>query len=302
MVSSDIIKSISYLGTNTRPLLFVLGALSPIENFHSSLKNVDETFQRAMSYAFHDIKHIVQPYIDELTAHSMRHVYHPIHLHSIFLQCRFYHIRLNPHKCVFCVESDRLLGFIISHQGIRVDPLKVKVILNLPPPSSLCQLQSLQRKANFLHRFIPNYVGLTLGFMRLLKKGFEFVWDTTPNKAFEALKLSLTCTPLLFPPDYSWDYFLYLTASDYTIVMVLIQEDDSHDEHVIYYLSRSLTTTETKYLHVGKLAMATVQAIQRFWHYILLRKTTMIYNCNPMQHILTHQLLGEKYSKWIVIL
>jgi hypothetical protein len=84
--------------------------------------------------------------------------------------------------------------------------------------------------------------------------------------------------------------------------MVLVQEDDSHDEHIIYYLSRSLTTTETKYLHVEKLALAVIQVVQHFCHYILLRRTTIISNCNPMQHILTRQFLGGKYSKWIVIL
>jgi hypothetical protein len=148
------------------------------------------------------------------------------------------------------VESGQLLGFIVSHQGIRVDPLKVEVILNLPPPSTLFQLQSLQGKANFLRRFIPNYAEITHGFTRLLKKGSEFVWDTIANNSFEALKLSLTRAPLLFPPDYSHDYFLYLATSDYTIGMVLVQEDDANDKHVIYYLSRSLTPTEIKYLHV----------------------------------------------------
>jgi hypothetical protein len=143
---------------------------------------------------------------------------------------------------------------------------------------------------------------ITCGFTRLLKKGSELVWDTIANNAFKALKLSLTRALLLFPPDYSHDYFLYLAASDYTIGMVLIQEDDANDEHVIYYLSRSLMPTEIKYLHVEKLALAAIQAIQRFRHYILSRKTTVISNCNPMQHILTRQLLGGKYSKWIVIL
>jgi hypothetical protein len=84
--------------------------------------------------------------------------------------------------------------------------------------------------------------------------------------------------------------------------MVLVQEDDSHDEHVIYYLIRSLTTTEAKYLHVEKLALEAVQVVQCFCHYILLCKTTVIFDCSPMQHILTRQLLGGKYSKWIVIL
>jgi hypothetical protein len=163
---------------------------------------------------------------------------------------------LNPHKCIFCVESSRILGFIVSRQGIRVDPLKVKEILNLPPPYSLFQLQSLQGKENFLRHFIPNYAEINYGFTRLLKKGSKFVWDTIAKKDFEALKLSLTGAPLLFPPNYSRDYFLYLTASDYTIAMVLTQEDDSHDEHVIYYLSRSLTATKTKYLHVEKLAFS----------------------------------------------
>ena len=90
----------------------------------------------------------------------------------------------------------------------------------------------------------------------------------------------------------------YCTRLEFT----LVQEDDSHDEHVIYYLIRSLTTTKTKYLHVEKLALAAIQAVQHFWHYILSRKTTVISNCNPMQQILTHQLLGGKYPKWIMIL
>jgi hypothetical protein len=93
-----------------------------------------------MLYAFHDIKHIVQPYLDDLPTHSMHCQYHPTHLQAIFLCCHYYHIRLNPHKCVFCVESDRILGFIVSIHGIQVDPLKVEAILNLPPPSTLRQL------------------------------------------------------------------------------------------------------------------------------------------------------------------
>jgi hypothetical protein len=99
------------------------------------------------------------------------------------------------------VESGKILGFIISTHGIKVDLLKVEAIINFPPPSTLRQLQSLQGKANFLRRFIPNYVELTKGFTQLLKKGHDFVWDDTTNKAFDALKLALTCTPLLFSPQ-----------------------------------------------------------------------------------------------------
>eukprot|EP00253_Pinus_taeda_P022601 PITA_22601 len=63
------------------------------------LKNAGATFQRAMSYAFHNIRHIVQPYLDDLPAHSAKRADHPSHLREIFLRCRHYNIHLNPHKC-----------------------------------------------------------------------------------------------------------------------------------------------------------------------------------------------------------
>jgi hypothetical protein len=84
--------------------------------------------------------------------------------------------------------------------------------------------------------------------------------------------------------------------------MVLVQEDPNGDEHVIYYLSKSLSGPELRYSHVEKLALAAVIVVQRFHHYILLHTTTVIADSNPMYHILTRQVLGGKYSKWIVIL
>ena len=119
---------------------------------------------------------------------------------------------------------------------------------------------------------------------------------------FEHIKDLLVSAPLLRPSNYHRDYILYLAAVDTTIGMVLFQTDDDDTEHVIYYLSKNLLDTETRYAHVEKLALATVCAVQRFRHYILLRSTTVISDCNPMTYILSRQLLGGKYSKWIVIL
>ena len=84
--------------------------------------------------------------------------------------------------------------------------------------------------------------------------------------------------------------------------MVLVQEDPNGEEHIIYYLRKILSGPELRYSHVEKLALETVIVVQRFHHYILLHTTTVIMDSNPMYHILTRQVLGGKYSKWIVIL
>jgi hypothetical protein len=182
-----------------------------------------------------------------------------------------------------------------------VDPLKVKSILTLPPSNNLTQLQSLQGKENFLCRFICNYVKITKGFMRLLHKYAPFIWDATTQCSFDDLKHALMNTPLLHPPNYAKDYILYLVSFASIIAMVLVQEDDDGTEHVIYYLSKSLSGLELRYSHVEKLSLAAVIVVQIFRQNIRLRTTMVIIDSNLKYHILTRQVLRGKYLKWIVI-
>ena len=95
---------------------------------------------------------------------------------------------------------------------------------------------------------------------------------------------------------------MYVASSTTTIGMVLVQDNPNVQEHVIYYLSKSLIDSETRYSRVEKLALATVIVIQKFHHYILLCTTTVLVYQNPMYYIMTCPVLGGKYSRWIVIL
>ena len=109
-------------------------------------------------------------------------------------------------------------------------------------------------------------------FTRLLKKGIPFIWDEVAQKSFDELKYMLTHTLLLHPLDYHQVYFLYLAASDATIGMVLVQDDDDGTEHVVYYLSHNLLTR--------KLDMP----MSRSWHWQLFMPSnvsTTIYYCVP---------------------
>ena len=96
-----------------------------------------------MSDTFHDTKHVVEPYLDDLPTHSKQQDIHVDHLRAIFLRCHHFNICLNPQKCVYCVETDRFLGFIISKDGINIDPLKIEATLALPTPMTVTEIQSL---------------------------------------------------------------------------------------------------------------------------------------------------------------
>jgi hypothetical protein len=141
------------------------------------VKNAGATFQWAMTYIFHDLAHIILAYLDDLTARSNKHTQHLDDLRIIFQWFRQYNFRLNPLKCVFYVTAGCLLGFIISQRSITVDPLKVQAITEIPPPRNLRQLQSLQGKANFLRRFVPDYATHAHISLRLLRHDIPFYWD-----------------------------------------------------------------------------------------------------------------------------
>ena len=81
--------------------------------------------------------------------------------------------------------------------------------------------------------------------MRLLKKDNPFFQDDLAQHTFNNLKHDITHALVLQPPNYTEDYSQYMAASLSTISMVLVQTDKYNQEHVIYYLSKSLLEFET---------------------------------------------------------
>ena len=124
--------------------------------------------------------------------------------------------------------------------------------------------------------------------MHLLKQDALLIWDEQAQCYFDAMKQALMSTPVLSPPDYTRNFFLYFSSTESTLEMVLVQEDDSSREHVIYYLSKGMASPEFIYSQVEKLPLAAVHIVQILRHYILPTKTTIVAEMNPMKHISSH--------------
>lgn len=108
------------------------------------LKNVNATYQWAMTYVFHDIMHdMVEDYVDDLLSKSKTQEQHWDILEKIFAHLLKNNVWLNPRKCVFGVTFRKLLGFIISKRGIEMDLKKVTAITSIPPSHMINSLRSL---------------------------------------------------------------------------------------------------------------------------------------------------------------
>jgi hypothetical protein len=69
-------------------------------------------------------------------------------------------LQLDIDKCEFEVQSTKYLGFIVeAGKGIRMDPEKVKAIMDWEAPHSVKGIRSFLGFANFYHRFIREVAG-----------------------------------------------------------------------------------------------------------------------------------------------
>jgi hypothetical protein len=149
------------------------------------LMNARATFQRAMDIAFIGEKdQFVVIYLDDITVFSRYDKEHCCQLRKVFLKCRKFGLSLNPKKSLFAMKEGKLLGHIVSAEGVRIDPSSLESIQTLSLPRSRKEVQDFLGKINFLRRFISNFVELVKHITSMLRKGNEVKWTAKSRESF----------------------------------------------------------------------------------------------------------------------
>ena len=173
-------------------------------------------------------------------------------------------MKLNPSKCAFRVTVRKFLGFMVSQRGIEVNLEKVRDIMELAPPKTVKEVQSLNGKIVALNRFVSRAMDKCLPFFHTLKKSFE--WMDECQQAFKNLKVYLSSPPLLSPSRPREELYLYLAISQAAISAAFIREKDGC-HRPIYFTSRAFRGVEERYPQMEKLAFALVIAARKLKPY-----------------------------------
>jgi hypothetical protein len=190
------------------------------------LMNAWATFQRAMDIAFIGEKDkFVFIYLDDITVFSRSNKEHCDHLRKVFLKCKKNGLSLNSKKSLFSMKEGKLLGNIVSAEGVRIDSSRVEAIQTLSLPRSKKEVQYFLGKNNFLRRFVSNFVELVKYITAMLRKGSEIKWTTESRNSFDQIKKYLTESPILISPDYSKDFLVFSFASFVTVATILLQKN-----------------------------------------------------------------------------
>jgi hypothetical protein len=145
-------------------------------------------------------------------------------LQETFNNLRKYNMMLNPTKCVFGVPARQLLGFIVSHCEIEVNPEKIKAILDISRPNDLKDVQRLTGCMAAVSGFISRLGKKTLPLYKLMKKSDKFVWTDEADAVLKDLKRVLSIAPVLAAPEDQEPMLLYMAATNRVISIVIVVE------------------------------------------------------------------------------
>jgi hypothetical protein len=138
------------------------------------LKNAPTIFSRVVVKAFKEFLHkFMEAYFDDWTIFSL------LKNHSEFLRlmldkCRQCQISLNLKKCILFSPFGVFLGRIVCKKGLMVDPCKIAIIVDIPPPTSVRQLGTVMGHTRYYRKFIKGYAQIKKPMERLLKKYCQF--------------------------------------------------------------------------------------------------------------------------------
>ena len=187
---------------------------------------------------------------------------------------------LNSRKCQISKPQITFFGTIFSAKGIKLDPIKIQALQDLPTPQNQKQLQSFLGLVNYLQPFLPDIASKTT-FLR--EQVYKWDWTPSTDSTFQQLKQWI-CNTLLKTTLAYYNRTQPLTiqtdTSEYGLGTALLQNN-----RPIAFASKTLTDVETRYANIECECLSVVFGLEKFHTYIYGRHITVFNDHKPLEMI-----------------
>jgi hypothetical protein len=269
------------------------------------LTNAPASFQHFMNDIFRDLLDVtVIIYLDDILIFSDNPADHEKHVKEVLERLRHNQLFAKAEKCEFHRNECEFLGFIISPDGISMDPKKVQTISDWPEPKTLRDIQSFLGFANFYRKFIPRFSKLAAPLNRLFKKNVSFKIDSQVQHSLNEIKAAFSSASFLSHFVPSRKIILETDASDVAIAAILSQVDEDNDLHPVAFHSRKMTPAELNYEIHDKELLAIIDAFKTWRSYLegSHHPITILSDHKNLQYFRTSKVLNRRQARWSTIL
>jgi hypothetical protein len=192
------------------------------------LRNAGPTFCRIMNATLKDEVGInVLSYVSDIVVASKKKTTYIFDLAETFTNMCEGRLEFNSEKCVFGVMRGKVLGCLVSTNGIEANPDKIRAILQMQPPQTRKEVQQLTGHIAALNRIIAKLAERSLPFFTTLRGSAKVEWGLEQQKPFEDLKFYLQQWPMLSSPKQGQPIILYVSATHSFASRALVIEKET---------------------------------------------------------------------------
>jgi len=173
-------------------------------------------------------------------------------------------------KCKWKVRKVEFLGVIIGLEGIKIEKVKVKEVLEWLTLKCIKDVQNFLGLVNYYHRFIQGFASIARPLHDTVKKDRKWEWMNKQERAFKELKKRFTEEPVLTVLDIDKKMRMEVDGSDYATREVLSMECDDGLWRPVAFLSKSLNETERNYKIYDKEMLVIIRGLEN-WRHLLER-------------------------------
>ena len=262
------------------------------------LKNAPATFQRMMIIVLDGLLgHKCFVYLDDIIVIGRDLDEHLRNLEEVLDRLTKFNLKIQLDKCEFLKRETEFLGHVITPDGVKPNPEKIKEIINWEIPKTAKQIKQFLGFTSYYRRFIKNYADIVKPLTKCLKKDTPLNHDAPDFiKACVTLKNIIASDQVLAYPDFNKPFIVTTDASDYAIGAVISQIQNAV-ERPIAFASRTLSDTELRWSTTEKEALAIIWATRKFKPYLYGTKFTLITDHMPLTFIKT-STKNSKILRW----
>src|SRR5436190_7368487 len=249
-------------------------------------------------------------YLDDILIYSNTLEEHIEHVRLVLKKLFAHGLFVKLEKCEFHVQKISFLGFVISPEGISMDPARISTISDWPIPRSVTDIQIFLGFANFYRRFIDGYSRVVMPITSLLRtKGNPpFEWTPAAQEAFDRLKYLFTSAPILRHFDPDLQITLHSDSSGFALSGIISQPHLDHNGHSLLhpvaYWSRKCTPAECNYDIHDREMLAIVECMKHWRHYLEGSKypVNLRSDHKNLERFMTTEILNRRQARWAEIL
>ena len=199
-------------------------------------------------------------------------------------------LRLRLSKCKFFRKEARVLGSLVTIEGLRMDPAKVKAVVEWPRPVDGKAIQRFMGAVNFHRDFSAEFAKIAAPLESCRNTLGKVEWTPERIKAFEDLKVLFAQNLLLRAVDWNKTFYLTTDASTIGVGAWLGQKDEFGEILPVICASKKLTTTQQRWSTSKRELWAQMWAMEKFRYYLLGRQFISRMDHRPLVALLKNKI------------